>query len=201
MGCALCQERPDLLDDKDWPLHGEAKRIFELADKDATGCLDMDELNVDRNASGRVNLEKWLRYIRELADQEEKAAAAVLQLYEDAILELHASRNGGDKPWPLEAEAIRVFGIADKDTEGRVDMDKVSKFSQNRVMETAKTASQFQEAMMGNDVIETQGFFTLDQWLAHLRSIAEKNERSAAKLLRTYERQILESRGMHHGDA
>merc|ERR1712012_383000 len=83
-------------------LVAEALRVFELADKDHNGELDMAELsNVreseeaakammgkwDTDLSGTINREEWLNYFAKSFEKNEKRASIVLQLYEKQIKE------------------------------------------------------------------------------------------------------------------
>merc|ERR1719321_367958 len=79
-----------------WPLRDEALQVFRMGDRNGDCQLDMSELteirqsddfaktmmdSVDINKDGTVSKGEWLAYIKRLADQNEKSAAAVLALY------------------------------------------------------------------------------------------------------------------------
>merc|ERR1719498_1694885 len=81
-------------------LKDEAVRIFNLADRDGNGFLDMDELanvrnskefaqammgQVDDNADGHLSLDEWLIYVKKIFDKKEKTCATLLKLYEKQI--------------------------------------------------------------------------------------------------------------------
>lgn len=80
----------------------EAARIFGLADVDASGELDLNELtairnskemaefvlaNVDMDASGTISLEEWTRSCMKVYDTTPRGAQMMLQLYEAWIRE------------------------------------------------------------------------------------------------------------------
>lgn len=79
-----------------WPLRDEALQVFRMGDRNGDCQLDMGELteirqsadlartlldSVDVNKDGTVSKREWLAYIKRLADQDEKSAAAILALY------------------------------------------------------------------------------------------------------------------------
>merc|ERR1712217_309400 len=83
-------------------LTAEALRVFDLADKDHNGQLDMAELSNVRNSqeyartmmskwdtdlSGTINRDEWLNYFAKAFERNENAAAIVLKLYEKQIAE------------------------------------------------------------------------------------------------------------------
>jgi len=84
----------------DWPLRDEALRVFNLADKDGSGQLDLEELcdvrnnpdlaqammnTCDTDFSGTLSKAEWLNYFYRLFLKKEAAARAVLRLYEKQI--------------------------------------------------------------------------------------------------------------------
>merc|ERR1711920_396896 len=81
-------------------LIAEALRVFDLADKDHNGQLDMAELsNVhnskeyaktmmskwDTDLSGTISKDEWLIYFAKSFERNENAASTVLKLYEKQI--------------------------------------------------------------------------------------------------------------------
>lgn len=79
-----------------WPLRERALEVFNMADSNGDGHLNMDELtdirrsaefaqammgNIDVDKDGVVSRGEWLAYVKRLADQNEKSASAVLDLY------------------------------------------------------------------------------------------------------------------------
>lgn len=84
----------------DWPLRDEALRVFDLADKDSSGELDLEELCGVRNNpglaqtmmdvcdtdfSGTLSKAEWLNYFYKLFLKKEASARAILRLYERQI--------------------------------------------------------------------------------------------------------------------
>jgi len=90
----------EVVDLSDWSLRDEALRVFDLADKDCDGQLDLQELcnvrnnpemaktmmtTLDTDLSGTLSREEWLNYFYNLFLKKESSAAAVLKLYERQI--------------------------------------------------------------------------------------------------------------------
>lgn len=84
----------------DWPLRDEALRVFNLADKDGSGELDLEELcgvrnnpdlaqamldACDTDFSGTLSKAEWLNYFYRLFLKKEASARAILRLYEKQI--------------------------------------------------------------------------------------------------------------------
>jgi len=84
----------------DWPLRDEALRVFNLADKNGSGQLDLEELCGVRNNpdlaqammdicdtdfSGTLSKAEWLSYFYRLFLKKEASARAILRLYEKQI--------------------------------------------------------------------------------------------------------------------
>merc|ERR1712032_232939 len=148
----------------DW--RSEAARIFELADKDHNGQLDMSELvdvrsseeyaegmmkEADTSKTGSLGEDEWLAHIKILGDKSERSAIKLLRLYERNIKESRASASRSPKvAQPTEplrpavhaddvclpttparvrldwrSEAVRIFGLADKDHNGQLDMSEL----------------------------------------------------------------------------
>merc|ERR1712025_10663 len=118
--------------DSAFPLKKEALRIFHLADKDSDGQLDLSELNtvggfdegskvfieqMDLDASGKVDEKEWLKYIQKLAKMNQGMAASILELCEKQI---------ADSAFPLKKEALRIFHLADKDSDGQLDLSELN---------------------------------------------------------------------------
>eukprot|EP00747_Dinoflagellata_sp_TGD_P191552 gnl/TRDRNA2_/TRDRNA2_55078_c0_seq1.p1 gnl/TRDRNA2_/TRDRNA2_55078_c0~~gnl/TRDRNA2_/TRDRNA2_55078_c0_seq1.p1 ORF type:complete len:148 (+),score=28.00 gnl/TRDRNA2_/TRDRNA2_55078_c0_seq1:111-554(+) len=74
-------------------LKNEALRIFQMANKNEDGKLDMSELaemwHLDSDEDiilwGKLSQAEWLAYVKKLADKNEKSAAALLRAYEKKI--------------------------------------------------------------------------------------------------------------------
>jgi hypothetical protein len=84
----------------DWPMRDEALRVFNLADKDGSGELDLEELcdvrnnpdlaqammdTYDTDFSGTLSTAEWLNYFYRLFLKKEAAARAILRLYEKQV--------------------------------------------------------------------------------------------------------------------
>jgi len=91
----LCENKLNAQKEQ-WPLRDEALQVFRMGDRNGDGQLDMNELteirqsaefaqammdNIDIDKSGTVSKGEWLAYIKRLADNDEKSAAAVLAMY------------------------------------------------------------------------------------------------------------------------
>jgi len=90
----------DMTELSNWPWRQEVLRVFDLADKDKNGELDIDELctvrnnagmaevmmlNLDTDLSGTLNQEEWLNYFYKLFSKKESSGKALLKLYEKQI--------------------------------------------------------------------------------------------------------------------
>jgi Ca2+-binding EF-hand superfamily protein len=90
----------DVKELSNWPWRQEVLRVFDLADKDHNGQLDMDELctvrnnasmagvmmlNLDTDLTGTLSQEEWLNYFYRLFSKKESSAKALLKLYERQI--------------------------------------------------------------------------------------------------------------------
>jgi len=127
---------------------------------------------LDADMSGKVSQAEWLAYIKRLADKSEKAAAKVLRLSEEQIV---ASN------FPLKSEALRIFQMADRNQDGELNMSELAEL---------RGRPEWAEAMMGNVDSDTSGKVSQAEWLAYVKKLADKNEKSAAAVLSLYKKQI-----------
>merc|ERR1712032_879064 len=82
------------------------------------------------------------------------------------------------------SEAVRIFRMADKDQSGQLDMSELA---------DVRRSEEYAEAMMHEaDTDNAVGRLSEDEWLAHIKTVADKSQRSAYKLLRQYEKHINE---------
>jgi len=184
----------------DWDLRVEAVRVFDLADKDHNGQLDMKELSnvrnspemaeammgkVDTDLSGTVSQDEWVAYFKQLHDKNEKSAAAVLKLYEKQIGENKTIKLNVVSDLSLRAEVSRVFDLADKDHNGQLDMKELT---------NVRNSPEMAEAMMGNVDADLSGTVSRDEWVGYFKKLFDKNEKSAAVVLKLYEKQIGENK-------
>merc|ERR1712242_664295 len=131
--CTPSEHQPATLlnskNESDWDLRVEVLRVFDLADRDDNGQLDMKELsnvrnsqefaeammrNVDTDLSGTVSKEEWMAYFKKLFDKNDKSAAAVLKLYEKQIGEQKTIKlqNSTSDPAGAVAEAADSITMA-----------------------------------------------------------------------------------------
>jgi Ca2+-binding EF-hand superfamily protein len=177
-----------------WALRARAMAVFDLADKDHNGALDMSELIAVRNNpqvakdmmeqadidhNGTLEQDEWISYIKSIYDKDANKADLCLKLYEEQML-----TNKGVN-WPLRAEALRVFEMADKDHNGALDMRELAV-----VRETDAKA----KSMMDELDLDHNGKLDQDEWLTHIKNVADKSEKSAAALLKLYEAAITKSK-------
>merc|ERR1740138_1234874 len=99
----------------------------------------------ETDLSGSVSRSEWLAYFQKLtAERNHTLANQVLQLYAEEIgKNSNIKRNFGLVPadvlsdWPLRAEALRIFHLADKDESGQLDLDELSAVRNNADMAEA----------------------------------------------------------------
>merc|ERR1712224_534691 len=141
----------------------------------------------DTDQSGNLSLIEWLAYVKKLSDKNQKSASAVLRLYEKQInsnrnFVLNSADNQAEgTAWPLRAEAVRIFELADKDRSGSIDMKELANLRSN---------GECADAMMAVVDTDHSGNLSLSEWLAYVKKLSEKNQKSAAAVLRLYEKQI-----------
>merc|ERR1712032_410876 len=156
---------------------------------------------------GSLGEDEWLAHIKIERDKSERSAIKRLRLYERNIKESRASASRSPKvAQPTEplrpavhaddvclpttpararldwrSEAVRIFELADKDHNGQLDMSELL---------DVRSSEEYAEKMMKEADTSKTGSLSEDEWLAHIKIIADKSERSAIKLLRLYERNI-----------
>mmetsp|Transcript_139024 Transcript_139024/g.432520 ORF Transcript_139024/g.432520 Transcript_139024/m.432520 type:complete len:113 (+) Transcript_139024:89-427(+) len=89
--------------------------------------------------------------------------------------------------FPLKREAIRVFEKADKDHNGKLNMEELS---------NVRNSKQAAEIMMQHQDANADGLISKQEWLAYIKQISDKNEANAERLLKLYDKQIGETRDM-----
>eukprot|EP00414_Alexandrium_minutum_P005721 CAMPEP_0113822118 /NCGR_PEP_ID=MMETSP0328-20130328/2080_1 /TAXON_ID=39455 /ORGANISM="Alexandrium minutum" /LENGTH=110 /DNA_ID=CAMNT_0000790053 /DNA_START=59 /DNA_END=391 /DNA_ORIENTATION=- /assembly_acc=CAM_ASM_000350 len=87
--------------------------------------------------------------------------------------------------WALRSEAERIFALADKDSDGKLDMNELANLRNSR---------QFAEAMMGAVDKDMNGSISVEEWSSYVKGIFDKNEKAAANVLKLYEKQIGENK-------
>merc|ERR1711972_1302308 len=98
----------------------ESIRVFQLADKDHNGFIDLEELaNVrnshqfaetmmgvrDTNKDGKLSLGEWNDYVKSLFDQKEATCQSVLKLYEKQIHENRELKASHEVAQPVVSSA------------------------------------------------------------------------------------------------
>eukprot|EP00931_Biecheleriopsis_adriatica_P076040 TRINITY_DN49795_c0_g1_i1.p1 TRINITY_DN49795_c0_g1~~TRINITY_DN49795_c0_g1_i1.p1 ORF type:complete len:499 (-),score=142.27 TRINITY_DN49795_c0_g1_i1:59-1555(-) len=177
----------------DWPLRGEAVRIFRLIDSNKNGMLDVNELALDKalksanqakswmryvdsDRSGDISEEEWERYIKSIYDKRPESAAAVLKWYEDR----HARHTC---PEPLRTEAVRIFKLADLDGNGVLDRREVAEVLKSE---------QFATAWVKQVDTDRNTVISEDEWVAYIKGVHDSDANSATALLQMYERILCE---------
>jgi len=193
-------------DQQDWALRDEVLRVFDLADKDQHGRLDMkvfskvvnkyvtayvhdvQEFDADTYLSDCVGRHEWLAYFYRLSEANDKIAIAALKAYEKHILEVqNVERNFAvhkvsvPADWPWRDEVGRVFALADKDQNGQLDVEELTYVRNSR---------EGAEAMMLKVDTDFSGTVSLDEWVNYFYRLFVKNDKAAASLLKLYEKQI-----------
>jgi Ca2+-binding EF-hand superfamily protein len=144
---------------------------------------------IEDGLSDSISRSEWLAYFRKLAEEKNHALAnQVLKLYAEEMTENNSiKRNFALNPaevladWPLRAEALRIFHLADKDGNGQLDMDELKDVRNNADMAAA---------MMRNLDTDLSGTLNEEEWLNYFYRLFLKNPKSAAAVLKLYEHQI-----------
>jgi len=176
-------------------MKAEAVRVFNLADKDGSGFIDMAELGNVRNSEkfaeammgaqdtskdGKMSIVEWLDYLKTLFDKKEATCKAILALYEKQISQnLEIKVDNWEQT--MKAEAVRVFNLADKDGSGFIDMAELA---------NVRNSEKFAEVMMGVQDTSKDGKMSVVEWLDYLKTIFDKKESTCKALLALYEKQI-----------
>jgi hypothetical protein len=90
-----------------------------------------------------------------------------------------------DDDWPLKAEAIRVFKLADLDGNGHLDVDEIGN--------TLKKP-QFAETAMKNLDLNADGKVSQREWLIAMHQTYEKSEAACRTSLKATEKAIMHNR-------
>jgi len=182
------------------PLLEEASRIFQAADRDHDGRLNIDELigltgfeamakrllgKWDSDLTGDITLDEWTEYIK---SKGEEGGPKTLQLYENALKarkgeacdapEMHhliPRVEGGIELWwpPLSEEATRVFVLCDADKDGMLDVAELTALTGFKAMA---------ERIVGKSDVDLSGNITLDEWLDYIKSKGEDGGKKAVQL-------------------
>ena len=162
----------------------EAVRIFELADLNMDGRLDIDEITAmsgfsamaerllgcaDVDLSGDVDLGEWLEYIRGKGHK----AKMTLQLYENVMAEKFTNTSPAAKGMRkapsetdfLREEATRIFNLGDLDNDGILDIDELTAMAGFRPMA---------ERLLGSADTDLSGGVSLGEWVAYIKAKGDK---------------------------
>merc|ERR1712224_785526 len=86
-----------------------------------------------------------------------------------------------DSSFPLKEEALRVFRKADKDSDGLLDLLE---------MEKMRGRADWAKGLMKTVDTDKSGKVNQSEWLAYVKAIYEKNQKSAAAVLNVYDKQL-----------
>jgi len=208
--------------ENDGQLRWNASRVFDLAQKDCAGRLDMKNFSYIRSSrlmadtlcnneqaarvmqrescsAERCTMEadlpdaasrsEWLSYFQKLAEERnDDVANQVLGLYEKEIEKITCiKRNFGLNSvevlsdWPLRSEVLRVFHLADKNQDGKLDLGELRDVRNNPDMA---------EAMMRILDTDLDGTLNEEEWMNYFYKLFLKNEKTAAAILKLYEKQV-----------
>eukprot|EP00747_Dinoflagellata_sp_TGD_P154371 gnl/TRDRNA2_/TRDRNA2_177494_c6_seq2.p3 gnl/TRDRNA2_/TRDRNA2_177494_c6~~gnl/TRDRNA2_/TRDRNA2_177494_c6_seq2.p3 ORF type:complete len:130 (-),score=33.23 gnl/TRDRNA2_/TRDRNA2_177494_c6_seq2:344-733(-) len=127
---------------------------------------------MDLDTSGKVDEKEWLKYIEKLAKMNQGMAASILELYEKQI---------ADSAFPLKEKALQVFRTADKDSDGLLDLSELTKI---------RGRADWGEGLMNNLDTDKNGKVSQSEWLAYVKRLYEKNQKSAAAVLNLYDKDL-----------
>eukprot|EP00747_Dinoflagellata_sp_TGD_P154362 gnl/TRDRNA2_/TRDRNA2_177494_c6_seq10.p2 gnl/TRDRNA2_/TRDRNA2_177494_c6~~gnl/TRDRNA2_/TRDRNA2_177494_c6_seq10.p2 ORF type:complete len:130 (-),score=33.02 gnl/TRDRNA2_/TRDRNA2_177494_c6_seq10:346-735(-) len=127
---------------------------------------------MDLDMSGKVDEKEWLKYIEKLAKMNQGMAASILELYEKQI---------ADSAFPLKEKALQVFRTADKDSDGLLDLSELTKI---------RGRADWGEGLMNNLDTDKNGKVSQSEWLAYVKRLYDKNQKSAAAVLNLYDKQL-----------
>eukprot|EP00747_Dinoflagellata_sp_TGD_P154365 gnl/TRDRNA2_/TRDRNA2_177494_c6_seq13.p2 gnl/TRDRNA2_/TRDRNA2_177494_c6~~gnl/TRDRNA2_/TRDRNA2_177494_c6_seq13.p2 ORF type:complete len:130 (-),score=32.39 gnl/TRDRNA2_/TRDRNA2_177494_c6_seq13:256-645(-) len=127
---------------------------------------------MDLDTSGKVDEKEWLKYIEKLAKMNQGMAASILELYEKQI---------ADSAFPLKEKALQVFRTADKDSDGLLDLSELTKI---------RGRADWGEGLMNNLDTDKNGKVSQSEWLAYVKRLYDKNQKSAAAVLNLYDKQL-----------
>merc|ERR1712032_284330 len=86
--------------------------------------------------------------------------------------------------WPLRDEALQVFRMGDRNGDGQLEMKELAEI---------RRSEEFAQAMMDNIDIDKNGTVSKGEWLAYVKRLADKNEKSAAAVLALYKKHLSNS--------
>merc|ERR1712032_446981 len=81
---------------------------------------------VDGHLSGKVSQDQWVRWVKDLFEKNQNSCVAVLTLYEKQIGENAIAHTETTDEAGIEAHALRVFRSADKNLDGRLDLQELA---------------------------------------------------------------------------
>jgi len=177
---------------EEWPLRWKAMRVFAMAPKATSGVLDAGEFAGDgsdmrfkemlqRVLEGDVarllSQAEWLERVKSLALQDERQAAEFLDL-----CVAHLGERLED--WPLRDEALQVFRMGDRNGSGQLEMSELAEI---------RRSDKFAQALMDKIDIDRDGTVSKGEWLAYVKRMADKDEKSAAAVLALYRRRLSSS--------
>merc|ERR1712194_29553 len=128
----ISQTKEIKLETSEWALQDEAIRIFNLADKDQSGFIDLAELaNVrnsaeyaetmmgvlDENKDSKLSLAEWISYVKGVFDKKEDACKGLLKLYEKQV-EHRTEMNLEAEVIVHEEKAADAVVVAEAPTDG-----------------------------------------------------------------------------------
>jgi len=128
----ISQTKEIKLETSEWALQDEAIRIFNLADKDHSGFIDLAELaNVrnsaeyaetmmgvlDENKDSKLSLAEWISYVKGVFDKKEDACKGLLKLYEKQV-EHRTEMNLEAEVIVHEEKAADAVVVAEAPTDG-----------------------------------------------------------------------------------
>merc|ERR1712110_1365553 len=129
---------------------------------------------LDTNTDGKLSLQEWLDYVKSVHDKNQEACKALLKLYEKQVSSAkHTLEVAVD--WESKSEAERIFKLADKDGNGYIDTAELAK---------VRNSQHLAEVMMGVHDTNADGKLSLQEWLAYVKSIHDKNPEACKALLK-----------------
>merc|ERR1712224_628072 len=109
-----------------------------------------------------------------LAKMNQGMAASILEMYEKQIV-----------GFPLKKEALRIFRLADEDSDGRLDLSEL-----NVVCGFDEEES---KVLMKQMDLDASGKVDEKEWLKYIEKLAKMKQGMAASILELYEKQIADS--------
>merc|ERR1712032_895077 len=177
---------------EEWPLRWKALRMFAMAPKATNGLLDANEFAGDEDdmkftemlqfvvgedVADLLSQAKWLEKVHTLAHRDEGQAAVFLDLCEQHL-------GARLENWPLRDDALQVFRMGDRNGNGQLEMKELAEI---------RRSEEFAQAMMDNIDIDKNGSVSKGEWLAYVKRLADKNEKSAVAVLALYKKHLSNS--------